>query len=558
MDPASLGLAVAGVLELCFKYGNKLLLLCRQYRSLDAELGETLLTIQASWIKMDIQLRTLRSLSSKLDTVLLTLYHDALTRLEAKLSKAADSFQVLQAKAGMAYNVHQKLKVVYLKRELSQMVEEFENWQRRFDPSWYLISRIADPGVDGELKDVAGRSKQVPGLDFNTQQPSSGSSPSLLLARMRESIKQIESQGAETSESVFKDAAALCTDIVKIQGTNAYLARYKNTKRHVLLDPANRLAIGNKSQSQISPATAKLNIRDLARLLQHIDSSTFHLLRCAGVVEISTEQGAQFHLLLELPAPLQTSTPRTLRTLLSQTPKCSLTQRIKLAQQLARSVMFVHASGFVHKNIRPETILTFPSANPAASNATCNMDIDPSFLIGFELFRRAEGRTDKFGDLDWSKNLYRHPLRQGLYPEYLFEMRHDVYSLGVCLLEVAMWESFVQSSDQLLNKDQSHYKDSENETDSDLPWPGLGIEVALHEKDARRAAFIVKDRLVEMTKEVLPALVGDRYTGVVIACLCCLDDGDDNTFRDAKGLGLQDRDGIIVGVRYIENVSFDH
>jgi hypothetical protein len=58
---------------------------------------------------------------------------------------------------------------------------------------------------------------------------------------------------------------------------------------------------------------------------------------------------------------------------------------------------------------------------------------------------------------------------------------------------------------------------------------------------------------VGITKESLPSPVGDLYTGVVLACLCCLDESGENLFLGEKG--VVDRDGIAVGVRYIENVS---
>ncbi|KAL6230637.1 hypothetical protein BDW75DRAFT_234242 [Aspergillus navahoensis] len=514
-------------INLTCRYGNKLIILCRQYKNIDADLAETALTIQASWLKMDIQLRSLRALCDKLEYPLLVLYHDALTHLETKLARALESFQVIQAKAGIALSVQQRVKAVYLKRELARSVEDFEDWQRRFDPSWYLITRIANPDVDAQLRNVR-PSQHVPAS-------SSSPSPTVRLARMRESIKQIPSQGSEQSGSVFKDPALLSDEMVIVEGTGAYLSRYKNetagrnTTRRVLLDPANLLG-----QHQISATAAKQNIRDLARLLQHIDPLTFHLLRCEGVIELPTPQGNQFHLLLEIPEGLQNSTPRTLRSFLSQTPKgqkSSLTQRIQLSKQLARSVMFVHAAGFVHKNIRPDTILAFHDQEKAVNPG-------PSFLIGFERIRRAEGRTDKFGDLNWAKNLYRHPLRQGLQPEEIFEMRHDIYSLGVCLLEIALWQSFVQLDDE----------------GKPTPWSGLEISTALADKDQRRGAFGIKDRLVELSKNALPALVGERYTAVVLACLCCLDESEDNAFREERS--LQDSDGIVVGVRYIENVLF--
>jgi serine/threonine protein kinase len=70
----------------------------------------------------------------------------------------------------------------------------------------------------------------------------------------------------------------------------------------------------------------------------------------------------------------------------------SLTKFVQLAQQLARSVMFVHTAGFLHKGIRPETILVFDQDSAILEPnfpSTCS-----SFLVGFERVRRAEAQTD--------------------------------------------------------------------------------------------------------------------------------------------------------------------
>src|SRR5271168_4116142 len=37
----------------------------------------------------------------------------------------------------------------------------------------------------------------------------------------------------------------------------------------------------------------------------------------------------------------------------------------------------------------------------------------------------------------------RHPTRQGTHPEVDYQMQHDIYSLGVVLLEIGLWTSFV-------------------------------------------------------------------------------------------------------------------
>jgi hypothetical protein len=227
-------------------------------------------------------------------------------------------------------------------------------------------------------------------------------------------------------------------------------------------------------------------------------------------------------------------------------------------------VTFVHAAGFVHKNIRP-TVLVFDDINKTTNSKSRRKSLGSSFLIGFERVRKAEGRTDKFGDLEWEKNLYRHPFRQGLQPEDIFEMRHDIYSLGVCLLEIALWQSFVRITIVATAKETGNVGEEKEveepqpgalatSSEDTIPWSELNTPTNLADENHRRGALAIKNKLVALARDSLPSLVGERYTSVVLACLCCLDeDSEDNSFRYEKN--MEDKDGIIVGVRYIENVG---
>lgn len=63
--------------------------------------------------------------------------------------------------------------------------------------------------------------------------------------------------------------------------------------------------------------------------------------------------------------------------------------------------------------------------------------------------------------------------------------------------------------------------------------------------------FQIKDHLVSIAKRELPKHMGNRFSGVVISCLTCLDEdnadfGDETEFQDAEG--------VLINVRYIEKV----
>lgn len=475
---------------------------CREQRTLNRDLEDIELHIEGVWLKTEVQLDSLRGLSraGSLAPALQVHYSDAVQRLQAKMAAAVNGFTNVSLRSMSASTIPQTAKAVYLKRHLQQVVKDLEDWQRRFDPSWYLITRIAAPAVDKELENHAAR-----------RCPSAAR-----LSEIRTAIQKSISVRSEVSSSVFLDPDMVEANPERIPGTDTYLSRHV-TGRQILLSSTNFAGMGTSAR--------KSHVRDFARVLQHVDPMSFGLLRCEGVLERQTDQEAQFQFVFEIPDCI--TSPKTMRTLLIEVPQWSLSKRIQLAKQLARSVMFVHTTGFVHKGIRPETVLVFSQNDET---------MGPSFLVGFEQIRRAEAQTSFLGDLQWERNLYRHPVRQGLWSEEAFSMQHDIYSLGVCLLEIGLWRSFVHSKSR------------------PVPWSELGIEAAIREKDTRRGGFAIKEKLTALARTRLPRLVGDRYTELVLACLCCLDRGEENVFN-MQGVEVRDQDGIIIGVRYIENVS---
>lgn len=111
-------------------------------------------------------------------------------------------------------------------------------------------------------------------------------------------------------------------------------------------------------------------------------------------------------------------------------------------------------------------------------------------------------------------------------------MKHDIYSLGVCLLDIGLWSSFVLYGFNERPKRPQTYdirvKDSFN------------VIEAEHTKTC----------LLALATQELVARMGTRYARVVESCLTCL-------FLGNEGFGDKDEireDGNVIAVKYIEKV----
>lgn len=392
-------------------------------------------------------------------------------------------------------------KYVLIKECLDESIEDLASWQRMFDPSWFLILKVSSPFIDQEL-------------NRNKSAVSSFTSAYSL----RDALKQQPLQ--EVSIFLPKDGLETAR-IREIPFASAKCMQRVGSDTWLVVD-----CIPCDPEIDIDLVTK--NIRELARKLSSVEPLAFGILQCRGVVRViepGSRRPSSFDFIFRIPRELSNE-PESLRSYLSSNLKFTLTDRFELAKQMAKSISYIHTLGFVHKNIRPETVLGFQT-NGSGS--------DSFFLVGFENIRLADGRTLRSGDTTWEKNLYRHPYRQGLNPEDIYTMQHDIYSLGVCLLEVGLWESF------LFHKDG---------TTAPLPAAALGI--ALGGLELKQPAFM-KEHLIAIAKRDLPKRMGERYKKVVVNCLTCLDQ-DNVDFGDQSE--FEDLDGVLVGVKYIEKVSW--
>lgn len=529
-------LGIVGVVDICCKWGKKLVGICEALKHADTQLDENIFLLEARWLRIEDQLQMVRKMEPLLDDRHRGVQQRSLEIVLAKLKVAISKLDGLITKPDLAQGPLarpevKKLKYAFVKDGLAEAILELERWQQIFDPSWFLMLRIADPQVDSLLAASA----------------HGGPSTSLPAAQaMRRAIN--DSTGGTDRPSIYLSLEGLVAGSIRpVPFSTASTARRADNQQSVLLDPVT-------CASRTSANAMIRDIRNFARSLRHADPSTYGLLECKGILK--QEEGdealagtgatpifpAGLAFVFRLPAThLHVECLRARLLGGADRVHDSLSERFALARQMAVAVSYVHLYGFVHKNIRPETILLchpqLPGTILGKGAGIAEVARETVALVGFDVLRKAEGKTSRQGDEDWEKNLYRHPQRQGLSLHVDYEMRHDIYSLGVCLLEIGLWESFV---------------DYRAGSGALLLGPGLGVlDGGMSGPELLKGPERVKGHLLRLARGLLRRKMGTVYGKVVETCLTCLDK-DNVDFGDEKE--FQDEDGVVVGVRYIEKV----
>ncbi|KAI5925826.1 hypothetical protein F4810DRAFT_658473 [Camillea tinctor] len=483
------------VADICFKLGRRVTQACKDWKNADAEVEERKTKVEFCWMQTQVQLEFILRIKDSLDPEFVGTIENVLFLLSTKLSLATTKLENLRATSeapdGTTTLRIRRFKYSGSKKSLDEIIADLEEWQRRFDPLWFLLMTLANPVIDSQIRDK----RQT-------------YSPFSLAGGLRAALQENPSE--HTSVFMAHDGIEL-SDIA--------LATAKHGRRNgksYIVDP---FAIPPQSDL----GNERENVRNLARKLRRADPTTFRLLQCKGVINDPKRDPASFKFVYALPANL--ARPRCLRrALLDDAGPLQLADKVRVARDLATSVGYVHNFNFVHKSIRPENILLFDNEGAGPGPET--------FLVGFENFRAADGPTRRAGDEDWEKDLYRHPSRQGAVPGAMYRMQHDIFSLGVCLLEVGLSRSFVV------------YPPGSGPSHGPLYGDVVGPVTEGLVSEA------LKVKLVAYAKAQLPGVVGPKYAAVVVTCLTCLDK-DNEDFGEAT---MKDEDGILVGARFIEKI----
>ncbi|KKK21343.1 hypothetical protein ARAM_002631 [Aspergillus rambellii] len=489
-------LSILQTVDLCFKWGGILIEVCSAFVHAERELVEQVVRVRNYWVRAEVQLKLVRSIAHTLEEEHQKIQNETLDVLANKLKITVGIIKSVTKDDSV-----RRAKYALLQKKIENAIRELEGWQQMFDPSWYLIMKAATSQIDSELK------------MYNK----SASPDTVAPISSAQALRRALNPEPASTVPIFLQANGLeSLQIRHIPCCSAQLGMRNDPTKSLILERFDIGPGGNVKQ-------VERDVRDLARKLTNCNPLEFGLFNCKGVVKhydggIAPDLPSAFTFIFRMPPGF--SGPRSLRSCLQGTRTSdSLSDRFRLANELARSVGYVHTFGFVHKNIRPETIFLLQRNEDSST--------DSAFLLGFDSFRTAEGKTSRSANAAWERCLYQHPSRMGSVAKEDYIMQHDIYSLGVCLLELGMWESFIEY-------------DSKGDIS---PTSRLGEEISPQ---------LFKETLLSMARRELKSRMGTMYSEVVETCLTSLDPGNADFGDESE---FQDEDGIQVGVRYIEKVT---
>lgn len=282
-------------------------------------------------------------------------------------------------------------------------------------------------------------------------------------------------------------------------------------------------------------------ILDLAKNLQ-VGSTGRGMLELAGFQIVSPS-----HFRLVFIFPERRTNPRSLRDILldpinKPVPPIPRNYRFVLPRKLAEAVYNVHEQNLVHKCIRPESILLFePEGNfPELKYPKA---IGLPVITDWQHARRTTDLSKRRPFWDWTMAMYQHPERQAdpsTIAASRYHIGHDIYSLGVCLLEIGLWDPFVvydgasPALSPLLTEAKTEWRAENSVTRPD------GQPLA--------DAVIEQKVFVHLAKDRLAFEMGEAYSRLVIKCLTCLEQGFGNVhhFVDSSSRDWQEQGFLFI------------
>ncbi|KAL8744464.1 MAG: hypothetical protein Q9190_003293 [Brigantiaea leucoxantha] len=264
------------------------------------------------------------------------------------------------------------------------------------------------------------------------------------------------------------------------------------------------------------------------------------MLKAVGYADDPTQQA--FLLVFDVPDSLLSA--GTLQSLLQSTPQVpALNIRVALCKKLSDAIFDVHNLRLVHKNVNSASVLVMTPRDKVMSSVN-DQDIR-TYLLDWHLVRKYDVASIPSPERKWWKGIYQHPKRQIMFTEDEYTMGHDVYSLGVCMLEALLWKPlvhFTKGAEPSVNSLFAEQARSLGIVDNTPENLQSFLDHPDDTKDIQRI-------LLRIANQYLPAAAGQKLTTLITSCLSCLEDGfGPLSFR----LGT---DRIELGMNYVTAVK---
>ncbi|KAI1283958.1 hypothetical protein F5Y07DRAFT_95113 [Xylaria sp. FL0933] len=312
------------------------------------------------------------------------------------------------------------------KPRLEKIVQELQGWNERLQrilqvkliQGDYAAPNASRGRLSTALNKVLGAgligSAQSLGLSDDIELARITTAPTAAVEKPSDQPLEIESFAAY--ENVSAIVQSRTRRLIRVRGQNILL-EYKDFEADEAGNP---------------PARSRDKIHQLSKILHHNKPSRYRTLQCQGYYA----HNGRFTMLFPIPSDLN---PRytTLGWLLQNSKVPGLEGRFALARKLCAAMAQLHAVHWVHKSFNSENILFFSRGlQPTSAESIENL-----YLSGWDYSRSETGLSSQCIDTqDIQYNVYRHPQQWG-HPTTRFNRTHDMYSLGVILLEIGRWKS---------------------------------------------------------------------------------------------------------------------
>lgn len=263
-------------------------------------------------------------------------------------------------------------------------------------------------------------------------------------------------------------------------------ATYKTdgqTEREVWINWQDGIPANNNTSAPSTP------IAELAVLLMAPKPDEFCIPPCIGYCEVQ-QAGSQPRRALIFENPIGVDPqikPVSLAHAIEHHAKPCLADRIALAHKIAQCLLYLHAANWLHKALRSTNILFFQAPN-------LDLDVRNPYVTGFDNSRRsrfneATGEVPHIGRME----VYRHPDTQSSGAILPYRKTFDIYSLGLVLVEIALWRPIVS----IMGIDETVDRSPRATVDIQKRW------------------LVSEPRLFKCVR----GEVGNRYTNAVETCL---------------------------------------